>query len=1840
MKKLIRIFAFIVLFTFVFYGAAPVNLAKSVDNNIDYQTTKSFKSRPNQEEKRIVEIETNQPVKEKEEEYISESKETQTITGSTMGTKVENAAETKAEERLTESELEKVSTEIETESELEEAPTEVEIESATESELEEIPTEIETESATESELEEVSTEVETESATESELEETSTETEPEEGELLIDKVILSGDYNWNDSQNYYYTKQDSLELEVSIIKEFNSTKEIAIQIGDNVLSPYDNEKDTYVGEIALAEGWNQIVVSLMLEGREEDRRQLTILQDCTSPVITKVNKEEVNDNKIYQSRIIKTGELLVLEIDKKEQQASGIKEVKILDCDGKEIGFRASINANKIRCTFTESLANTMLEAFVIDNAGNVSDKLMIFLDTELPDYQITHFVLENMQRRELYKETMEKDICRIYTNRDQLSVELKAQDKISGIATVEAEIDGVFMRPIIITNGEGETVSYQFDFEVSKFKEMIIYRVTDLAGNYTETVYEVLFDQTAPKWQLEENEIETIQNKTFQIPICADESGIWKAYIEREGKKYSLIASDMRYGYTFSEEEIDKNTEKVAYTLHLIDKAGNIFTESFYLLFDFTAPQIELSVYGDHEASENPISCERFGTTERYYTNTDCKLIVAVTDETSDGCSSGEIALTLLTEERNGTRHKENLKLLNGVCEIAAIFSGKEYDSNVYTLQACDAIGNRSEYTFEMIYDPVSPIITIIELEGGAEKKYQNKRQLSLSIEEVNFSKKNFTLLPIGSQKEGEIPKMGDWRTEGTKHNTTLTFSNDGVYCFQIVCTDKAGNKSIYKVDKLVIDTIAPEVTISYEKGEREQAIHYNQMAIITVTDKNFDVMQNHELFVIPESKKPIISRWKKTEKTDQYSCTVHFAEDGAYHFRCAYRDKAGNISNMVVSDTLVIDHTLPLIHASYMDKKSKTGINLNTSGVLHIEITEENFSREAVAVILHNQKSAKKTTLKVSWLETEEHIFKAAYHIQEDGMYSLTVMCKDKAGNGAETYQSDIFLVDRNKPVVDICYEGTKRTDDCYKGSRTAKITVRDVSFNENCTTNFYIMPKNVPVKISAWTKKSIEYTNEYEYTCTVKFEQDGAYSFQFSCADQVGNLSELVEGGRFIIDNTAPVIQIDFEQTDTRNGINYHRTKTAVIKIIEQNFVKENVLIEPVRVKIANVVLKENQFPTVKEWVSNGDIHSAIINFAQDGIYGFRIICKDRAGNEKTMEFDSKKLCIIDTTAPSVKITYDKDTKNDRQYNTSRTAKVIVTDANFDEGCTANFNFGTGSIKPRIGKWRQEGTDYICEVFFEKDGVYHFQFSCEDKAGNLSKTIDGGSFVIDTTAPEISVTFDNNRVKNGNYYNASRTATITIIENAFSDQFVQIEALGMLEVDNLPAISRWKTDGERHTATINFTKEGVYGFQVACKDLAGNPAKEYVSALFVIDKTAPQITFDGVCANSANNGVVMPIVNYTDSFLDEAATTVTLTGTNHRDQTANAQKSVITDGIRLVYPDFAHVKEMDDVYRLKVKAVDLAGNEKEETLNFSVNRFGSTYQISADTQQLIEDYYTSKAPVITVKEVNIDVLEYGEVTISREGQTSTLVRGENYIVTQEGADADWNAYTYKIKADNFSSDGIYSVGFYSVDKAKNMSDNRVKGKEIEFVLDTTAPSIVVDGMKSGETYREQKKKVTLDVKDNLYLTELQVTDNGETILRLSEKELSENNGIVTFLLQEKEAEREIVIMAKDRAKNEQIQKFYGVLISSKKEVFQGTAKKKLQNKKAMTDKSIEINKMTEAVEYTDSLTVLTCEKENRLLYGVSTVMFIAVLTTAGIVQVRKRQQKEAQKSGGNNA
>ncbi|GFI21399.1 hypothetical protein IMSAGC011_00168 [Lachnospiraceae bacterium] len=1794
MKKITPIIAFIILLMLTFYYIAPVDLVRGADMIDNQQDVQNMETKLNQEIMQSEEIKSD-----------SENKGNLIVTED-------------GEEGISESEI----SQEQMETEKEENTTETEEESTTEKE-----SEVETEKESEIETEKES-EIETEEESATEIEEESTTQIEEEEYVYIKKIGFVGDYIWDENRMCYYTQQNCLEIEICIAGEFNITKEIVLQINDTVLCIINDEHDIYTKEILLSEGCNKIKVLLLIDGIEQDEKELTIIQDDVPPIIKNVDGKEIVDNKVYQKKIINVGQALVFEVDEIENSTSGVKEVHIFDTDKKEIDCYTNISANIVTCTFTKSFTNTILEVFMQDYAGNKSAMLTIFLDTELPESQITHFVQEQTQRRNLYKEKIENNIWRIYTNKEQFFGEIKVQDYISGIASVEAEFAGIKIKPSKIMKEEGKVILYQFDFEIRQLKELITYIATDHAGNCIEITYEVFLDQTAPKCEIENKEIVAERNRTFQIPVCQDISGIWKAFIERNGKQYPLIANNTGYEYTFLEEEIDKSTERIDYTLYLIDKAGNIYSDEVSVLFDFTAPQISLFVYPNHKECEIPISYEMSGTIERYYTNTDCKMRITITDKTNGGYSSGEIVLSALTKENDGKSCEKRIKLENGVCEITAEFTQKQYNSKVYTLLACDKVGNSQEYTFELIYDSVKPIITIVELEEKQNKIYQNKHQLNLLIKESNFDENKIDILCADSSEKKINFKINSWKTEEIGHSTTLTFTEDGVYCFEIICTDKAGNQSIYKVNQLVIDTVAPKVKITYGNYNQDQEIYYNQTATITVIDKNFDTTQNHNLTVIPEGKSPIISKWKKAENTDEYTCTVHFEEDGAYRFQCEYKDKAGNKSNTVISDYLVTDHTPPLIHTSYMDKKSKTGMNLNISGELIIQIIEENFSKENVTVILYNQKDAKKTKLKVSWKEIDEQTNKTVYQIQEDGIYSVTVLCKDQAGNESEVYQSEIFLVDKNKPVVNISYEGVKQTDNYYKGSRIAKITVRDISFNENCTANFNISPQNIPVSISKWTKRDIEFINVTEYTCTVTFEQDGAYTFQFSCMDQAGNLSGTIDGGSFIIDNTMPNIQVEFEHTNIIEQKNYHSTKTAMIKIAEQNFIKENVLIEPIGLTITNVL------PTIGEWSSDGIVHSATLSFAEDGIYGLRIKCKDKAGNEGKIALDCEKLFIIDSTAPSVRIEYNKDTlKGDKRYYAFRTAKVIVTDANFDENCEINFDFGAGNIRPKMSKWRQIETDYICEIFFEKDGEYHVQFSCKDKAGNPSNKVDGGNFVIDTIEPKITVTFDQNNAKNSNYYNTSRTATITITEQAFSEKLVVIEEQNTLEVDKLPVISRWKTEGEKRIATIRFTQEGIYGFRIVCSDLAGNTAKDYVSPIFVIDKTAPQIIIEGVCANSANNKSVIPIVKYTDSYLDEDETIVTLTGTNHKEQISGAQKSVITNGIQLSYPDFTYIKEMDDFYTLSVKAIDLAGNKSEEEINFSVNRFGSTYKISEDTQQLIENYYTAKAPIITITEVNIDALEYGEVTVSREGQTRTLIREKDYIVTKEGTDVDWKSYTYKIKPNNFESDGVYSVEFYSIDKARNTSDNRMKGKEITFALDTIAPSIVVDGIESDRTYKERERKITIDVKDNMYLTNLQIMDNGETILDMSANELQEKEGVIPFLLQEKDTTRDIFIIAKDRAKNEQILKFSSVLISSQKEVMEDITLKKSKNtKNKIIEKTAEHNETTETVssQHIEGIIVPTYQNENHVLYGVSAAMLAAILITAGIIFVRKRRQK----------
>ena len=171
--------------------------------------------------------------------------------------------------------------------------------------------------------------------------------------------------------------------------------------------------------------------------------------------------------------------------------------------------------------------------------------------------------------------------------------------------------------------------------------------------------------------------------------------------------------------------------------------------------------------------------------------------------------------------------------------------------------------------------------------------------------------------------------------------------------------------------------------------------------------------------------------------------------------------------------------------------------------------------------------------------------------------------------------------------------------------------------------------------------------------------------------------------------------------------------------------------------------------------------------------------------------------------------------------------------------------------------------------CRVEFSADGDYNMTMQCKDQAGNESNTVKVDEFTIDKTIPVISVSYDNNSAATPGYYNANRTATITIKEHNFNAAEVNSQITAALQGSGIsaPGVGGWSNSGDTHTASVTFSDDGDYTFDIDYTDLAGNAAADYTQDSFTVDKTKPEVEFFDIEDKSANNGVVAPGVKYSD-------------------------------------------------------------------------------------------------------------------------------------------------------------------------------------------------------------------------------------------------------------------------------------------------------------------------------------------------------------------------------------
>ena len=541
-------------------------------------------------------------------------------------------------------------------------------------------------------------------------------------------------------------------------------------------------------------------------------------------------------------------------------------------------------------------------------------------------------------------------------------------------------------------------------------------------------------------------------------------------------------------------------------------------------------------------------------------------------------------------------------------------------------------------------------------------------------------------------------------------------------------------------------------------------------------------------------------------------------------------------------------------------------------------------------------------------------------------------------------------------------------------------------------------------------------------------------------------------------------------------------------------------------------------------------------------------------DFSGNQGESEVTEMK---IDVTNPTISISWNLNNPlNGSYYKDTRTATVTVTDRNFDPNNVRFSITNTDGTEASIGGWSSssdigvsDSATSTCQVAFPTDGDYTFTLGCTDLAGNSTEYGQTDEFTIDKTIPEISVSYDNNSARNGNYYNEARTATVTVREHNFNAADVKAAITASLEGRGIsaPSISGFSGSGDVHTATVTYGTDGDYTFDVEYTDMAGNAAAEYTPDDFTLDLTEPEIEITDIADKSANNDVVSPRVKATDVNYDAKNVTVTITGANNGKVNIGNVVSDIENGQTMKFNDFARQEKMDDLYTLTAKAVDMAGNEKEESIRFSVNRYGSVYVLDNDTKDWldIKDYtYINEEKEVGVIEYNVDSIENRQITVNRDGEMTNLKEKTDYKVTSSGTEAQWKENHYILDAPNFATEGKYSVIFSTQDKAGNVMNNRSVKKSdqnlpIEFAVDKTAPTAVVTGVKDGGTYRSTEQLMTIDAKDNLALNEVIVSINGKSEIYKAE-ELKEKNGIIQVKIPSAYHFQKIEVTASDAADN----------------------------------------------------------------------------------------------------
>lgn len=525
--------------------------------------------------------------------------------------------------------------------------------------------------------------------------------------------------------------------------------------------------------------------------------------------------------------------------------------------------------------------------------------------------------------------------------------------------------------------------------------------------------------------------------------------------------------------------------------------------------------------------------------------------------------------------------------------------------------------------------------------------------------------------------------------------------------------------------------------------------------------------------------------------------------------------------------------------------------------------------------------------------------------------------------------------------------------------------------------------------------------------------------------------------------------------------------------------------------------------------------------------------RVELTDRSGNTSYDYY----MFGIDKTAPVIDVSYDNNNPDSQSgdhayYKDNRTATITVTERNFDENRVNFYVTKNGASMPVNVGWsyNQAGgngdeSTHVAQIVYSEDADYTFNMDCTDRATNASQGVNyhgttPTNFTVDKTAPVVTVTYDNNTVFNGKYFNANRVATITVQEHNFDVNRMTEAITAALDGQGIavPGVS-WSGDGDTHYGTVAFNTDGDYTLNVTqARDMAGNDfagASYNASAAqdFTIDTKIEKPKIRGVENQKAYKDDFAVGFDILDINFDTDSIKLTRTRWDKKDEdvtgdfithVSRSAKGDVGDGNTVDKKE-----ELDGIYTLKLGITDKATNHAEESITFSVNRYGSVYVLSDYLSDVVHQGYVKKI------EKNLDIIEYNpdrlvgdsvDIQATRDSAPITNLNAHT-TPTPSGSvgvgSSGWYEYTHTLDASKFTKDGIYSIVVASQDEAGNKPQNtNYEDKMISFHVDSVKPELQdVEGLEN-DTINAVEADVKYKAFDAIGLANAKVVVDNKTV------------------------------------------------------------------------------------------------------------------------------------------